>query len=123
MFDHVGLRVSDLEASARLYRAMLAPLGYVVGAEDPASVGFGPKGQTALWLVRRADAPQSGAGAHLALKAPSRAAVDAFHAAAVAAGAKDHGAPAVRSDYGPRYYAAFVLDADGHNVEAVTFGD
>jgi len=123
MFDHIGLRVVDLASSAGLYRAMLAPLGYVVGHQDASSVGFGPKGETALWLVRIEDAPTQRAGAHLALKATSRAAVDAFHAAAIAAGAEDHGAPGVRADYGPTYYAAFVIDADGHNVEAVTFGD
>ena len=123
MFDHVGLRVKDLAASTRLYRAMLEPLGVVVGAEDPAYVGFGPKGETSLWLVRIADAPSPSAGVHLALKAPSRKAVDAFHAAAIAAGAKDHGKPGLRPDYGPRYYAAFVIDADGHNVEAITLGD
>src|SRR6185369_1223510 len=120
MFDHVGLRVKDLPAAARVYRAMLEPLGYVVCSEDAASVGFGPKGAPALWLVRAADAPQKGAGCHVALSAKSRKDVDAFHRAAIAAGLKDHGKPGVRADYSPKYYAAFVLDADGHNVEAVT---
>lgn len=123
MFDHVGLRVRDLEKSGRLYRAMLEPLGFVVNAEDASAVGLGPKGETSLWLVRLADAPSATAGAHIALRAGSRAAVDAFHRAALAAGAVDHGPPGVRADYGPRYYAAFVIDPDGHNVEAVTFGE
>lgn len=115
MFDHIGLRVKDLERSARLYAAMLAPLGHVPGARDATYAGFGPKDKPALWLHRDAKA----AGAHVALRAHDRAAVDAFYKAGLAAGAKDNGARGVRTDYAPTYYAAFLLDFDGNNVEAV----
>jgi len=115
MFDHIGLRVKDLERSARLYAAMLAPLGHVPGARDATYAGFGPKDKPALWLHRDART----AGAHLALRAADRAAVDRFHAAGVEAGGKDNGRPGVRPDYAPTYYAAFLVDFDGNNVEAV----
>jgi catechol 2,3-dioxygenase-like lactoylglutathione lyase family enzyme len=118
MFDHVGLRVKDLAASVRLYRAMLEPLGYVLCSEDEGGAGFGPAGSPSLWLV----ADPKGGGAHVALTARDRSAVAAFHGAAVVAGARDRGAPGLRDDYGPRYYAAFVLDLDGNNVEAVSHG-
>lgn len=115
MFDHVGLRVKDVAASGRFYRALLAPLGHVA---DESGTGFGPPGSPGLWL----HAAQGGSGCHLALRAPDRAAVDRFHAAGLAAGGRDNGAPGVRPDYGPSYYAAFVIDPDGNNVEAVFTG-
>jgi catechol 2,3-dioxygenase-like lactoylglutathione lyase family enzyme len=115
MFDHIGLRVKDLEAAARLYAAMLAPLGHVPGASGKEYAGFGPKDAPALWLHR----DKNGGGAHVALRAASREAVDRFHAAGLQAGAKDNGAPGLRTDYAPNYYAAFLIDADGNNVEAV----
>jgi catechol 2,3-dioxygenase-like lactoylglutathione lyase family enzyme len=115
MFDHVGLRVKNLEAAAHLYAAMLAPLGHVPGARGEGYAGFGPKGKPALWLHLDA----KGGGAHVALRAESREAVDRFHAAGLKAGAKDNGAPGLRTDYAPSYYAAFLLDPDGNNVEAV----
>ena len=115
MFDHVGLRVKDLDAAARLYAAMLAPLGHLPGARGASYAGFGPEGKAALWL--HCDA--SAAGAHVALRAATRAAVDRFHAEGLQAGAKDNGAPGVRDDYGPDYYAAFLIDPDGNNIEAV----
>ena len=115
MFDHVGLRVKNLEAAARLYAAMLAPLGHVPGASGKEYAGFGPKGRPALWL----HLDKKGGGAHVALRAESRAAVDRFHVAGLKAGAQDNGAPGLRTDYAPEYYAAFLLDADGNNVEAV----
>ncbi|HET7669500.1 MAG TPA: VOC family protein [Burkholderiales bacterium] len=115
MFDHIGLRVKDLEAAARLYTAMLAPLGHVPGARGDGYAGFGPKDKPALWL----HAEKKGGGCHVALKAADRAAVDAFHKAGLRAGAKDNGAPGLRADYGPTYYAAFLVDLDGNNVEAV----
>jgi catechol 2,3-dioxygenase-like lactoylglutathione lyase family enzyme len=115
MFDHIGLRVKDLEAAARLYAAMLAPLGHVAGASGKEYAGFGPQDAPALWLHR----DKRGGGAHVALRAASREAVDRFHAAGLQAGAKDNGAPGLRTDYAPNYYAAFLLDADGNNVEAV----
>ncbi len=118
MYDHIGLRVRDLESASRLYEAMLAPLGHVPGAKDATYAGFGPAGRPALWLHAEKDAKKRG-GAHVALKAASRAAVERFHAAGLEAGAKDHGAPGLRVDYAPNYYAAFLADADGNNIEAV----
>jgi catechol 2,3-dioxygenase-like lactoylglutathione lyase family enzyme len=118
MFDHVGLRVTDVPAATRLYKAMLEPLGFVCSSEDATSAGFGPKGETALWLSPLGTAR---AGAHVAVRAKDRKAVDAFHRAALAAGGKDNGPPGLRADYGPKYYAAFITDADGNNLEAVTF--
>ncbi|HXZ53701.1 MAG TPA: VOC family protein [Burkholderiales bacterium] len=115
MFDHVGLRVKDLEAAARLYAAMLAPLGHVPGARGEGYAGFGPKGKPTLWL----HLDKKGGGAHVALRAESREAVDRFHAAGLKAGARDNGAPGLRTDYAPDYYAAFLLDREGNNVEAV----
>ena len=118
MFDHIGLRVKDLERARRLYAAMLAPLGHVPGAGDATYAGFGPKDKPALWLHRDAKA----GGAHVALRAADRAAVEAFYKAGLEAGAKGNGAPGVRTDYSPTYYAAFLIDFDGNNVEAVCMG-
>lgn len=120
MFDHVGLSVRDLDASARFYAAALEPLGSVVCSRDDAGAGLGPRGAPALWLNRSDGAERR--GAHLAFRAPSRAAVDAFHAKGLAAGGRDNGAPGLRADYAPTYYAAFLLDPDGNNVEAVHLG-
>ncbi len=116
MYDHIGLKVSDVAASVRFYRAALAALGHEVGSEDEQSAGLGPKGAPALWLYR---AKNGAGGVHVALSAPDRAAVDRFHAAGVKAGGRDNGAPGLRKDYRPNYYAAFLIDPDGNNVEAV----
>ena len=116
MYDHIGLKVKDVEASVRFYRAALAPLGHVLASHDDGGAGFGPAGAPALWLYRANDASP---GAHVAFNAPDRAAVDRFHAAGLKAGGRDHGRPGLRADYGPSYYAAFLLDPDGNNVEAV----
>lgn len=113
MFDHVGLRVSDARASARFFRAALEPLGLV---PDASGTGFGPSGAPGLWLY---EAGGGDRGVHVAFVAPDRAAVDRFHAAGVRAGGHDNGKPGLRTDYGPTYYAAFLLDPDGNNVEAV----
>jgi catechol 2,3-dioxygenase-like lactoylglutathione lyase family enzyme len=114
MIDHVTLPVSDLERSQAFYLAALAPLGYQVFRRFPEGVGLAAGGKPDLWLAR-----QAVASVHLALRAPTRSLVDAFHAAALAAGGRDHGAPGVRPHYHPSYYGAFVLDPDGHNLEVV----
>jgi catechol 2,3-dioxygenase-like lactoylglutathione lyase family enzyme len=117
MFDHIGLHVKDIGASVRFYTALLAPLGHVVGSADDSSAGFGPPDAPALWLY--ADKTAGGPGVHMAFRAPDRKAVDRFHAAGVKAGGRDNGRPGLRADYSPSYYAAFLLDPDGNNVEAV----
>jgi catechol 2,3-dioxygenase-like lactoylglutathione lyase family enzyme len=117
MYDHIGLRVADVGASVRFYAAALAPLGHVLASQDAAGAGFGPPGAPALWL-HRVEAGR-GAGLHVAFRAADRAAVDGFHAAGLAAGGRDNGPPGLRADYSPTYYAAFLIDPDGNNVEAV----
>lgn len=119
MYDHLGLRVCDLGASVRFYAAVLAPLGHVVGSRDGTSAGLGPKNAPVLWLYAAKD---SQGGVHLAFQARSRAAVDLFYSAGLEAGGRDNGPPGVRADYGPSYYAAFLIDPDGNNVEAVHAG-
>jgi catechol 2,3-dioxygenase-like lactoylglutathione lyase family enzyme len=111
MYDHIGLKVKDIEASIRFYEAALAPLGFVRDGS-----GFGPRGAPALWLY---EGGGMNAGTHVAFAAKDRGAVDRFHAAGVNAGGKDNGAPGLRADYSPTYYAAFLADPDGNNVEAV----
>lgn len=115
MIDHVTLRVHDLAASKAFYAALLRPLGYAVIADYPEVAGLGAGGKPDLWLAADpAAAPQ-----HLAFAAASRAAVDAFHAAGLAAGGRDNGAPGLRVHYHPNYYGAFIDDPSGHHVEAV----
>jgi catechol 2,3-dioxygenase-like lactoylglutathione lyase family enzyme len=116
MYDHIGLKVKDLAASVRFYTAALAPLGHVLCSQDDSGAGFGPPNEPALWLY----VDRSGAGGvHVAFRAVDRSVVDRFHAAGLQAGGRDHGRPGLRADYSPAYYAAFLLDPDGNNVEAV----
>lgn len=117
MFDHVGYNVTDFARSRAFYLSALAPLGLGLLAEGEnwAMIG-GPDGR--LWIGAFGPAATP---IHLAFRAASRGAVEAFHAAALAAGGRDNGLPGLRPNYGPDYYAAFVLDPDGHNVEAVTY--
>ena len=116
LVDHVALGFEDLEAARRLYEAALAPLGFaVLGTADDGSVGFGRDGSDDVWLHPRTPTR----GLHLALLARTPEEVDAFHAAALAAGATDNGAPGPRPQYHDGYYGAFVLDAQGNNIEAV----
>jgi catechol 2,3-dioxygenase-like lactoylglutathione lyase family enzyme len=117
MYDHIGLNVKDIDASVRFYTAALAPLGHVLCSRDDASASFGPPNEPSLWLYRAPGA--AGTGAHLAFRAPARGAVDRFHAGGVEAGGRDNGRPGLRADYSPTYYAAFLLDPDGNNIEAV----
>jgi catechol 2,3-dioxygenase-like lactoylglutathione lyase family enzyme len=122
MIDHVSIAVRDLKASARFYQALLAPLGMTRVRESPKSIGFG-KSYPEFWINERTGLKPLGAdsGAHICLRAPDTKAIDAFHAAAVAAGAHSDGAPGMRHEYSPHYYAAFVRDWDGNRIEAVTF--
>jgi catechol 2,3-dioxygenase-like lactoylglutathione lyase family enzyme len=117
MFDHVGLRVKDLDKSVRFFEAALGALGLELVSRHKTSAGLGPKGEAGLWLFETKNA--KGSGTHLAFAAHSHAAVDRFHEAGLAAGGKDNGAPGLRKDYSPKYYAAFLIDPDGNNVEAV----
>jgi catechol 2,3-dioxygenase-like lactoylglutathione lyase family enzyme len=121
MIDHVSITVRDLSVGARFYEQALAPLGYVRLRNDPTTVGFGKK-YPELWLNARPHANiDADTGAHVCLRGRDRAAVDGFHAAALAAGGKSDGAPGLRSHYHETYYAAFVRDPDGNRIEAVTF--
>jgi len=123
MLDHVGLPVSDYACSRAFYERALAPLGLGVVMEVTSEesggydgAGFGRDGKPVFWIGN--GEPLRGR-LHVAFAAANRAAVDAFHAAALAAGGRDNGAPGLRPHYHPGYYGAFVLDPDGHNIEAV----
>jgi catechol 2,3-dioxygenase-like lactoylglutathione lyase family enzyme len=116
--DHVKLPVSDLDASGAFYAAALRPLGYELVYEGDESLGFG-RGDFEPFAVEVRGRPA--VGTHIAITTFDEASVDAFHAAALAAGGRDNG-PGLRP-YGDHYYAAFVLDPDGHNIEAVFHGD
>ena len=119
MYDHIGLRVHDLGRSLSFYERVLAPLGHAVQSKGDDYAGLGPKGAAALWLHQLPQGAGPGLGVHIAFTAPSREAVQRFHAAGLAAGARDNGAPGPRPDYGDTYYAAFLIDEEGNNVEAV----
>ena len=120
MLDHIGIGVGAYEGSKAFYQAALAPLGYALEMEYEGWAGFGRLGplgmhELSFWIH------QSGppvAPVHVAFRADDRATVAAFHAAALAAGGRDNGRPGLRTEYHPSYFAAFVLDPDGHN-EAV----
>lgn len=122
MYDHIGLKVKDVGASVRFYSAALAGLGHVLASQDANGAGFGPPGAPALWLYRNeqaVDEQAAHAATHVAFRAGSRAAVETFHREGLKAGGRENGKPGLRADYSPNYYAAFLLDPDGNNVEAV----
>lgn len=123
MIDHAGVHASDFARSRAFYTEALAPLGYTLLAEVPASLsgsvdfaGFGEAPKPDFWVVSGQVKPQP---VHVAFRARSRTVVDAFHAAALAAGGTDNGAPGIRAHYHANYYGAFVHDPDGNNIEAV----
>jgi catechol 2,3-dioxygenase-like lactoylglutathione lyase family enzyme len=118
VLDHVGLAVADLAAARAFYAAALEPLGFGVVMEFPGVIALGLPQQPELWMHQGAPS----APVHVALHAADRTRVDAFHAAALAAGGTDNGAPGLRPQYHPGYYAAYVKDADGNNIEAVHHG-
>jgi catechol 2,3-dioxygenase-like lactoylglutathione lyase family enzyme len=122
MIDHISVGVSDLERSARFYEATLATLGLSRLVTRPATIGFGKK-YPEFWinLRERMARVEEGSGSHICLRARSTDEVDAFHAAALRAGGRSDGAPGLRPHDRVRYYAAFVTDADGNRIEAVTF--
>jgi catechol 2,3-dioxygenase-like lactoylglutathione lyase family enzyme len=123
MIDHISLAVRDLKKGEAFYFALLAPLGMAKLREWPdAAVGFGKK-YPEFWINRRGEMDRIAAdsGVHICLRAPDPAAVDAFHAAALAAGGTSDGAPGLRKEYHDSYYAAFIRDPDGNRIEAVTF--
>ena len=129
MIDHTGVSVSDYARSKAFYTQALGAIGYAVLMEVPAALsgktdaaGFGDTGATPpkpdFWIGQ--GTPNRPA-VHVAFRVRQRAQVDAFHAAGLAAGGRDNGAPGIRAHYHPGYYAAFVLDPDGHNIEVVCF--
>jgi len=118
MFDHVGLNVTDYQASRAFYEQALAPLGYrvVTAFEEWKAAGFGTTDKPEFWISQR---DPVATGTHVAFRCEDRATVDAFHQAALAAGGRDNGTPGVREHYHASYYGAFALDPDSNNVEAV----
>jgi catechol 2,3-dioxygenase-like lactoylglutathione lyase family enzyme len=122
MIDHIGFPVSDYARAKAFYVKALSPLGYTLIMEvkqdehDAPAAGFGKDGKPDFWIGGEGGLNHP---VHIALVAKDRATVDAFYNAALAAGGKDNGAPGIRAHYHPNYYGAFVLDPDGHNIEAV----
>jgi catechol 2,3-dioxygenase-like lactoylglutathione lyase family enzyme len=131
MLDHISLRVADYDRSKKFYQAALAPLGYTLAMEAASGAGFRRGFIPDFWikqgeplsLASPSDAAEvagcGGPAVHVAFSSEDRSMVDAFYQAALAAGARDNGAPGLRPNYHPNYYGAFVLDPDGYNIEAV----
>lgn len=119
MFDHVGIRVADFTASKKFYEQVLATFGYKpLFGEEGVFFGFGAE-RPQFWISTPGSNQPSTKNVHIAFSCPNRATVDAFYTAAIAAGAKNNGGPGLRPEYHKDYYAAFVLDLDGNNIEAV----
>lgn len=123
MLDHISIPVADIKTSAIFYDAVLATVGLERRKEFPLAIGYGPdyKEAPVFWILAKAsdDAATPGVGMHISFQAPGRANVDAFHAAAIALGAKDAGPPGERPEYTQPFYGAFVFDLDGFKIEAV----
>lgn len=124
MFDHLSIGVKTLGRSGAFYDAVLRPLGFRRLYEGKAGLGYGADNPR-FWIeqVAKPVPPDPQSGLHICFRAPSRAAVDAFHAAALAAGGGDNGAPGLRPQYTPTYYAGFIFDPDGYRIEAVCYGE
>ena len=121
MLHHLSFGVSDIVRASKFYDAVLAPLGYSRVYTSESFVGYGvEEGKDKFALKLDIDGAAPGSGFHLAFSAPSQQAVDQFHELALQHGATDNGLPSLRKQYGPHYYAAFVIDPDGHRIEAVT---
>jgi len=118
MIAHTGLPVSDYKKAKEFYIKALAPLGYTNNMEHGEAAGFMEGGHTSFWIGKN---PKGVVPLHVAFEAKNKEQVDEFYIAALAAGATDNGAPGYRTQYWPGYYAAFVHDADGHNVEVVWY--
>jgi len=120
MIEHVSVPIHNYKKSVKFYDAALKPLGYRLYRKYPPEAGgYLEGGSTSFWVVRKSKKVQP---IHVALRGKSKKAVQAFHAAGLRAGGKDNGRPGFRADYGPDYYAAFLLDPDGNNIEACYFG-
>ena len=121
MLHHISLAVADLERSATFYDASLATLGYVRVWANASAIGYGNPGGDDEFAIklRSTQVTAPGPGFHLAFSAPCRDAVVQFHEAALGHGGQDHGAPGLRANYGENYFAAFVIDPDGYQIEAV----
>jgi catechol 2,3-dioxygenase-like lactoylglutathione lyase family enzyme len=121
LLHHISFSVSDLPRAADFYDSALGALGYVRVWTAKDAVGYGSPGGGDKFAIKKRSGPVAtpSPGFHVAFSARSREAVDAFYAAAIAHGAEDNGAPALRPHYGPNYYAAFVIDPDGYPIEAV----
>jgi catechol 2,3-dioxygenase-like lactoylglutathione lyase family enzyme len=124
MLNHISLGVRDVTRTKRFYDAALKSLGYTRLSDGETSLGYG-KTAVALWISKseRPVPADEQSGLHVCFDAPSRKAVDEFHKAALAAGGKDNGVPGLRADYGPNYYAGFVVDPDGYRLEAYCGSD
>lgn len=116
MIDHIGVSVSDIAKAKAFYTKALSPIGYEIVMEYEGWAGLGADGKPDFWLVEKGEIRPA---MHIAFHAASRLQVKEFHDAALAAGAKDNGPPGLRPEYHPTYYGAFVIDPDGHNIEAV----
>lgn len=120
MIDHITIRVSDLEASTTFYEAVLGTVGYTNGGTFGGAVHFtiGEEHTGDIWIYESVEPTQK---IHIAVSAPHKEAVQAFHAAGLKAGGESNGEPGIRDEYAPNYYGAYLLDPDGNNIEAVAF--
>lgn len=117
MIEHTGIPVKDFKGAKAFYLAVLPKVGYKLNYDFTDACGFMEGGHTSIWIAKAA----RGAKLHVAFRAKNKTQVQAFHAAGLKAGGKDNGKPGYRPDYSPDYYAAFILDPEGNNIEAVWY--